>query len=301
MTAPAPPQGTATAAAAAGTATAYEQQQQQLREQLAAAMLALYAGTVVGGMPDPAAIARFIQRMLPISVAAQRAMSTLTIAQLQAQVRPVTPIRVIPESVTTPEVLRGQPADVVYARPFKEIRWQLDQGKTVEQAIEAGRRRAQSIILTDLQLAKTHTAREYLDRAAEQPANRVVGFRRVLSSNPNHCALCILASTQRYHSFDLLPIHPGCGCDVAPILGTSDPGQVLDAETAESVHEAIRRDLGDKYVQAGGRGPALYRDIVIVNDHGEIGPVLGVRGQNFAGDYLPHRRLNAEPEPPLND
>lgn len=307
MTSPMPvreiPQGlTAEQAAILATQLAYEQKQAQLRQQLITAMLALWAGVAAARAFSPAAAARFVARMLPISIGAQRAMSALTIARLSEQVRPPRPIRVLPEAVTTPEVLRGQPAEVVYARPFKEIRWQLSQGKTVEQAVEAGRRRAESIFSTDLQLAKTHTAREYLDRASESPSVDVVGFSRVLGSNPNHCALCILASTQRYRSFDLLPIHPGCQCDVAPIIGTRDPGQVIDPALAFNIHEVVRRDLGKSYVDAGGRlGDAHYRDIIITNDHGEIGPVLGVRGQNFAGNYLPHRRINPPGEPVLND
>lgn len=302
MTTPMPvretPQGlTPEQAAILASQAAYEAKQEQLRQALIAAMLGIWAGVAAARAFSPLDAARFVARMLPISIGAQRAMSALTVAKLSEQVRPPRPIRVLPEAVTTPEVLRGKPAEVVYARPFSEIRWQLSQGKTVEQAIDSGRRRAESIFSTDLQLAKTHTAREYIDRAAESPNSTVVGFRRILSSKPNHCALCILASTQRYRSFDLMPIHPGCGCDVGPIIGTSDPGQIIDPALAGRVHEIVRRDLGQSYVDPGGRlGDAHYRDIVIVNDHGEMGPVLGVRGQNFAGNYLPHRRINPTDE-----
>ena len=195
--------------------------------------------------------------------------------------------------MTGTDVLRGQPPDVVYKRPFKEIEWKLSQGKTLGEALDAGARRFWDIVNTDLQLSKTHATRDYLGRASEDPGNQIVGFRRVPRSGAT-CALCLLASTQRYHSFALMPIHPNCRCGVAPIVGTEDPGRTIDWSLASQVHEAVRRDLGDKYVDPGGRlGDMHYRDVLIVNQHGEIGPVLGVRGQNFAGDFLPDRRVNS--------
>jgi len=207
--------------------------------------------------------------------------------------------------------------------------------QVMREALDAGRRRAESIAQTDLQLAHTHTARSYLDEARARTARRreawkalpprerrntprpttgsagtVVGYRRVLSNRPNHCALCVLASTQRYHRENLMPIHPGCGCTVAPVFSTDDRSDqlVLDPSLAQEVDNIIRRDLGEDYLDRnrskskGGRsGPDLYKDIVVTNDHGELGPVLGVRGHHFERDpgrpgHLGHIRVNPKPE-----
>jgi hypothetical protein len=109
---------------------------------------------------------------------------------------------------------------------------------------------------TDIQLARTHASRSVLARK-----QRVVGYRRVLSGSPS-CDLCAEASTQRYSKEDLLPIHPGCSCDVEPIYGSSDPGTIAD-------DQAIPDNAG----QVSGT----------VQQHGEIGPVLAVKGQAFTG------------------
>lgn len=301
---------TAEQAAIVAAQATYEAQQAQLRQQLAAAVIAIWAGVAQSAAFNPYEAAKFVARLLPISLGAQRAMTAITVAQLNAIHQPPTPIIVSP-AATTGAALRGVDPEQYYERPFSEIRLQLSRGKTVEEAVIAGQRRAMSITQTDAQLAHTHTARRFIQESRRPgrrpgPLGQIVGYRRVLSSNPNHCALCVLASTQRYHRDNLMAIHPGCGCRVMPIYGNSDPGQVINEQYAEQVHEIVRRDLGEKFVDAGGRlGDAHYRDIVITNTHGELGPVLGVRGQHFTGPadipHLTHDRINPLPADDLPD
>lgn len=232
-------------AQAAAAQQVYAAQQEQLRAQLAAALLAVWAGIATAQNFNPAAAARFVSSILPLSLGAQRVMSAITVAQMNQLVAPPRPIYIAPALVTGAALRnngtappaaprppaarppadqpslserwrrRERPVDPqdYYQRPIREVKWRLAQGKSLGEALDAGRRRAESIVLTDLQLAHTHTAREYIRRAAQAPPGprgTIVGFRRVLSNRPNHCALCILASTQRYHREDLLPIHPGC-------------------------------------------------------------------------------------------
>lgn len=344
MTAPVrqPPAGPTAeqVAIAAASQAAFQQQQAQLRAQLAAALAAVWVGVAAASAFNPAAAARFVNAVLPTSLGAQRAMVALTVAHLNRLVLPPTPIVVAPATVTG-AVLRGRDPVDYYERPFREIKWRLSQGKTLGQALDAGRRRAESIAQTDLQLAHTHTARSYIAEAQERvarqrqqwsdlppqfrnavprptsgPNGTVVGWRRVLSNNPNHCALCILATTQRYRKPDLLPIHPGCGCTVAPLFDTDERSdtRVLDPSLAQEIHNVIRRDLGSEYVSAGGGVTGekyaaggverRYRDIVIVREHGELGPVLGVRGHHFERD--PNRpgrlgNIRVNPEIPPTD
>lgn len=326
----------------------YAAQQVALREQLAAALATIWAVTTATPDFSPGAAAKFVAQILPVSVGAQRAMSALTMAAMNSRIQPPTPVTVPPASVTG-AALRGVDPNDYYARPFREIKWRLSQGKTLGEAVAAGQRRAASIVETDLQLAHTHTARAvlqqvaaappgpgYLDRARErherrlddarrnrelrrrapappaQPRDRgtVVGYRRVLGNNPNHCAMCLIASTQRYHVGDLMPIHPGCHCTVQELWssdGFTRDTQVLDPGFLQEIHNAVARDLGWDYVDAGGRGPASttntkgdpiagYKNIIITNEHGELGPVLGIRGHNFQGPRdipnLGHTRVN---------
>jgi hypothetical protein len=294
-------------AAALAAQQTYAAAQDALRQQLAAALAAIWAGMMTVPNFDPPAAARFVQQILPISLGAQRVMTQLVVAQYNAQARPPTPIVIAPATTTGETLRKHAPADY-YQRPFREIKWRLSQGRTVGEAVEAGRRRAESIALTDLQLARTHTARAYAQELNRRPPaergarGKVVGYRRVLSSNPNHCALCVLASTQGYNVKGLVPIHPNCGCTVAFIHEDDDRAleHVLDPQLAQEVHNIVRRDLGESYVDAGGRlGDAHYRDIIITHEHGELGPVLGVRGQRFTGPSeiarLSHQRVNPLP------
>jgi hypothetical protein len=173
--------------------------------------------------------------------------------------------------------------------------------KPLTEAVARGERRAKLIGLTDLELAVTHTVRE---RLAEEP--RVKYFRRVLTGAEN-CGLCVVASTQRYHKADLLPIHPACDCVIAPILGNQDPGhrintmQVAEGASAtgesrsgvpvfsddgivdlgdllEPVHDAIRDTFGRS---ARDAREIDYRKVLTVHEHGELGPVLSVKRHRF--------------------
>lgn len=56
----------------------------------------------------------------------------------------------------------------------------------------------------------------------------IVGWRRV--TEPGACEFCLLASTQRYHTKDLHPLHEHCRCSVAPVVGLKDPGHVLNKD-----------------------------------------------------------------------
>lgn len=70
-----------------------------------------------------------------------------------------------------------------------------------------------------------------------------------------------------------------CSCTPVPVFRGEEVPEVDPA----LLHDTVRRDLGDKYVQASGKGAINYRDIIITHDHGELGPVLAVRGQDFTG------------------
>ena len=183
----------------------------------------------------------------------------------------------------TIEALRGVAAAEVYRRPAVTTYTALANGAPLDAAVELGRQRAGDLAATDLQLAKTHASRDTITRDP-----RVTGWRRVLEGSKS-CALCIVASTQRYHREALMPVHAGCGCSVAPIYGSKDPGQIIDPGTLDEVHARIAERFGAS--DAGARaipGEALqYRDALVVHEHGELGAVLA----DAAHDFTPQSAL----------
>lgn len=217
--------------------------------------------------------AAFTDRVVPVILAGQRQTASLTDSYLATLARAtVGSGRVVgvPSEVATGA--RGIAPEIVYQRPFNTVRFLLSEGRSLVDAVEQGRQRLGKIGATDLQLARTHAARFVM-----QGDERVVGFRRVVSGG-DPCALCEIAATQRYHSEDLLPIHPGCSCDVEPIYGTKDPGSIIDADGLAGVKDSLaERGLSTS------SAPSDLRQEVKVREHGEIGPVLTQADHNFRG------------------
>lgn len=172
--------------------------------------------------------------------------------------------------------LRGGVAlDEIYARPTITARARIAEGRSYLDAMDGAFARMDATVRADVQLA---------GRAGTHEAMRhtpgVVGYRRVTDGKA--CRLCVLASTQRYTLEHLMPIHNRCGCTVVPIIGARDPGQVID-------HELLSAMKADPALGTDGHRMTIdeirtrYREEVAVHEHGELGPVLGVRGQAFTG------------------
>ncbi|MGW4028244.1 hypothetical protein ACWEFL_02810 [Streptomyces sp. NPDC004838] len=221
----------------------------------------------------------FIDRVVPVVVATQAQMGAVTDAYLTATIADMLGTSVAPAGVRLAENLRGTPPEEVYRRPFVQTWTALAAGHDFVDAVRQGRTRLLSITETDLQMARTHAAQQSMERGGAR------FYRRRLKRSGNSCALCTIASTQRYRVADLMPIHPGCHCKPEPIPGIRDPGQVIDEDLLKEAHDAIARDIGAS--DRGGRTPD-YRQIIITRQHGEIGPLLAVRRDNFTGpDDIP--------------
>lgn len=183
------------------------------------------------------------------------------------------------DALATAALRNGADFDEVYSRPFVDLYTALSKGKTMTEAIDAGAFRARSLATTEIQLARRDAGLR-----ARNGNDRIVGYIRTLTGREN-CALCYVASTQRYRRGDLMPIHPGCDCGEQPIYGTSDPGQVIDEQLLEATHQAVEERFG--FSDRGGR--AIDYRLIEVRDHGELGPLLTVRGQHFDGpDSIPN-------------
>lgn len=226
-------------------------------------------------LPDYRNPGDWLDTALPIMLAAEEnvSLATSTYIQLQLEALGSSENTDIPDpSVIIGEPLRGVDPAIVYSRPFEEVWKALSEGKSLQEAISDGANRLRQIIETDMQLTHTHTSRSIL-----RDRNDVVGFKRVPTGTFT-CALCLVASTQRYHKLNLMPIHPGCDCRVAPIIDSSDNGQIIDKEFLEEIHKAVERQFG---MSARDARQIDYRKIPIVHEHGEFGPTLAVRGQHF--------------------
>lgn len=233
-------------------------------------------------------IERFVTQAVRIVQAGQQHTASLTVAQLVRaselaghSLSPTVPIAIAVSA-------RNVDPNIEYERPFHDVWRALGNGDDLQTAVDAGGQRLQTLAETDLQLAKTHTAREKL-----ATNTNVVGYRRQLEGAYS-CALCIVASTRMYHKAELMPIHPACDCSVDPIFGGEKTAVVLDPEILTNAHDAVAQRFGADSTAArripgafkGNGDPLLYREVLITHEHGEIGPVLGIRGQHFTGPDL---------------
>lgn len=261
---------------------------------------------------------RYLRSVLPLIEGAKTAASQLTVGYLSRYLSALAeshqPVSVNPHQFAG-DALRGVDPQEMYQRPFEQLWYQLSQGKPLADAVDAGAARLQSLATTDVQLAATHTAQQALSHQKE-----VVGYRRILTG-PNNCGLCIIASTQRYHKMDLLPIHPGCDCVVGVILGTEDPGQRINsailtegALSSGTTGTGINLYNEDHVLDAGNLLPAVhqsvkdafgrfdvsgtsidYRKLIVVHENSEIGPVLTVKGDHFSKARKESGNIAAKP------
>lgn len=304
-----------TTAISAALTASYIAATQAIRARVIATVRALFGAQ---GYRNSGADA-YVTAMVPAAEAAQETMAAVTDAYLAQQVGFLSGTSTgpagVPMELVTGEALRHVDPAVVYRRPYTQMWTDLSNGKTLEQAVANGQRRAESIALTDLQLAKTRTAQTVLSQD-----QRAVGYRRVLTG-PYSCGLCIVASTQRYHKADLMPIHPGCDCVILPIVGNKDPGRSINSavltgaaqptevttsgvpvyhqndmmnlgDLLEPVHQAIQDRFG---YRATGARALDYRKVLLTHHHGELGPVLTVADQLFTKKQVKSGDFRAVP------
>lgn len=215
-----------------------------------------------------AQVERLVGVLVPRVQAGQLQVASLTSAYL-GRVAGEAAVPVVSDEILN---ARGVPASEVYRRPAVSVYTELAAGKPFEVALEAGATRLVSLAMTDLQMAKVRQSRASLSGGS------FTYYRRVLTGNED-CALCMIASTQRYHKGDLMPIHPGCDCDVATLKADEDPGQVLDPDLLERTHDLV----GDSGGAVDRSTTDDYRNLLATREHGEVGPVLTWRDQRFTG------------------
>lgn len=219
---------------------------------------------------DDESMAALVARIVPAVLAAQMQVANLT-AVFLGQAAGGRPAPVVRELVTG-----GRRLDPVrvYQRPVITARTALAQSKSFDEAKTVGGHRLESLVTTDLQLAKTRQAdRSLIASGAE--------FYRRVPKGESTCALCLIAATQPYTVGELLPIHPGCDCGVEALPPGVNLDDQLDADRLlEATHAKVEEFTGVS--DRAGRAPD-YRKLLITHEHGELGPVLGWRGEQFTG------------------
>lgn len=190
---------------------------------------------------EDAQVAEFLRAAVPIVTAGQERASRLTDAYVAATLgrQPLG----IPTSEVTGAVIRaGATPDEVYRRPFVTVWTALSAGSRYEEAVNAGLARAANLAATDVQL----TARQTF-QAVQQRDPAIRGYTR--RADPGACKFCQLVDGAFVKSASAMPLHPGCGCGLEPVL-----------------HREPVTPLPDG---------------VAVHAHGELGPTLADPGHDF--------------------
>lgn len=230
------------------------------------------------GAYDEDQVGRWLQMVVPVVAGAQRQAATLTAGYVRRTVLDAggqpDDVVIDPEGSVGAAVRNGTPPEEVYRRPFVTVWTALKAGTPWVAAVGQGRTRALVAVQQDVQFAARQAAK---DAMAGQPS--IVGYRRVLGAGEN-CGKCITASTQRYHKSELMPIHARCRCTVAPIVGTLDPGQVINRERLDMIKAEMRKRGITFGTKDEGRLTHVRIDVV---EHGEHGPTLVDADQAFTG------------------
>lgn len=280
-------------------------------------------------------IDRFVAAIVPKVLAGQLAIANLTSVHLAAVAtrrgNPTQPSPVDPKLVQNG---RGVPPEEVYRRPAGALYRALADGVPFDKARQRGAMRLESLVATDLQIAKVRQANASLTQpktlgfdinAKPQPNTPTQGafrvrvngppasdtasapkqditpnraevqsggaaskrgpvfYRRVLRGEKN-CAKCIITSTRRYRVGVLLPIHPGCDCDIE-VIDDAHPPPVLDLQLLTDTHEQVGQFTNIANGSAEG-----YQNLIVTHQHGEIGPVMSWRNQKFKTEADAKRR-----------
>lgn len=192
-----------------------------VRDRTRESLARIWSQVVTG--PNDEALARWISSAVPILDSAIQTSAAQSIAYVSSYTTAATDEPAEPTDLVAAAFARPRGLDLadVLTRPFVTFRAELGRDTPYMEARARGGNRAAQIGATDPMLAARAASTEAMRL---QP--RVVGYRRVPDGGA--CSFCLLAATQRYRDGDLMPMHPSCGCTVAPIVGTRDPGQIID-------------------------------------------------------------------------
>lgn len=233
------------------------------------------------GSWDRADVPRFQAAVLPTVAAGQRRTVALTDAYLARMTRS-RPVGLPVADLVGAGVRNGTPPATVYERPFVQLWSAVSNGTDYMQAVNAAGVRASQSAATDISLSMRASA-DAFDEAAEFE-RKIVGWERVL--DPDACAFCATASTQRYRSANLDPLHANCQCGIAPVFSEND-------RTIKAFNDRVLRNIKDanagqdtaywnaRHFKVDGQTGDVILPDVAVHEHGELGAVLADAAHDF--------------------
>ena len=250
------------------------------------------------GSWDQADVDRFLAATLPVVDAGQRRTVSLTDAYL-ARVTGGRTVGLPAGELVGAGVRNGTPPAEVYRRPFVQLWSALGAGAQFMDAMSAAGVRAAQSAATDVSLTMRDAATEF--EIATQADVEIIGWERVL--DPDACAFCAAASTQRYEypnptrlvglqeKFgvdDGWPMHANCQCSIAPVFKENDRAiRDFNARTLANMKKANEGQPGNywasKKFRVDGRTGEVTMPDVAVREHGELGATLTDASQNFTG------------------
>jgi hypothetical protein len=194
-----------------------------------------------------------IASVIPVVEAGQRHTVALVDAYMAAKTLDAigagTVVGLNPAKYTITALRNGAAAADVYGRVFNGFQ----PGKDPQQALSEAHATLDKLARTDLQLAQTHSARDWMNEQAKTATDeaRIVGWRRVTDGDP--CALCAAAATRTYRTADLMPIHEHCECGVEPLWGEHAVASVGTTVRVEIDPEIGPRLMADTWSPVGPR------------------------------------------------
>ena len=164
----------------------------------------------------------FLDKVVPLSLAAQRAMAStlagyLYTASGEYPGEPLDLDEVTGDAIRPDNGLRAQ-----WQIPWWAMLGALGAGVAWAVVVAGTRNLVRTQAVTDLSLVQSATVAKL---APQLPT--VLGYRRVLSG-PG-CDFCTAAAAQLYRSADLMDLHPGCNCAVAAVFADADPAAALNS------------------------------------------------------------------------
>lgn len=213
--------------------------QARIRRTLAAQIGELWTAL---GHYDEEDVPRFVRAAVPTVANAQRLSAQMTSAYVSGMIgaRPFAPDYA---AVTGAGVRAGADPAQVYRRPFVNVWTALSKGEQWLDAVAAGRARASNLAAMDVQLTQRATLQQ-----AQSAHPQIGGYSR--AADAGACTYCAMIDGAKVRSADAMPLHPGCGCSLEPLLEAVEPTPA----------------------------PAD----VAVNEHGELGPMVGDPSDDFS-------------------
>ena len=248
------------------------------------------------GSWDQADVDRFLAATLPVVDAGQRRTVSLTDAYLARATR-TRAVGLPVDDLVGAAVRNGAEPAVVYTRPFVQLWSALSDGAQFLDAMNAAGVRAAQSASTDISLTMRDAASEF--QSATEADVEIIGWERVL--DPDACAFCATASTQRYSypnptrlvglqekfgTDDGWPMHTNCQCSIAPVFAENDRAiRDFNRQTLRNIKDANAGKDGNywqaRHFRVDGQTGEVILPEVAVHEHGELGAVLADASHTF--------------------